>query len=138
MYKGASQNLQHATRVDLVHPTRGFIDGPGDATDTLPDVSHLTVDQCRTEQAQLRIENVRLEQDLAVAKTLRRKREAKAIGQRKATIILRLSAVNNRIRSIDGDSELYRLRTAVRELLDDETANRIFDRARDLRKEPKS
>lgn len=133
MYKGAHQALVHRTAVDRPHPSRGYIDGGPEPFDVLPDITSLSVDQLRSEQLQLRREVAQCEQELALAKVVGRKRDGAAVGQRKATLSTRLSAINRRIRELDGDSELFRLRTAIRELADPEVAELIFQRAQALR-----
>lgn len=101
----------------------------------LPEVTALTLSEARAEAAQLRLELVRSEQEIAVARAAGLDEVRAAAGLRKATISTRLGLVNRRVRELDGDNELYRLRTAVRELAGDDLADRIFQRAKDMRKE---
>lgn len=132
MYKGAHQVLVHRTAVDRPHPSRGYIDGGPDPTDVLAAASSLTMTQAKEEKSRLACEMSRLEQELAVAKVGRRYRAIAAIGQRKATIQDRLKAINARIRELNTALNGNALSAAIREIVDADTAARIFARCKEL------
>lgn len=133
MYKGASQGLQHRHGVDRPHPSRGYIDGASDPLDVLPGVSLLTFDQAKEEKRRLAFEVNRLEQELAVAKASGR--SIAAICSQKATTQDRLKVVNDRIRELNVKVNGDFLGKAIREIVDDETAGRIFALMSELRRD---
>jgi hypothetical protein len=93
----------------------------------------MTEAQLKSEQAQLRIEMQKIEQELAVAKALGKERAVLAIGQRKMVHQTRLSAVNAALRALREDSDHQILGQAVCEVCDEEMRNAIFARCRELR-----
>lgn len=133
MYKSTSRALQHAHGVDRAHPSRGYIMGDSDPLDVIADVASMPLDKARAEMAQLRVEMRTTETLLMEAKANRSKSAKDILGQRKITLQTRLSAVKRRVAELDGDSELHRLRSAVRELAGDDLADRIFERAKAMR-----
>lgn len=134
MYKGASANLQKRLSVDRPHPSRGYIDGPSDEHDAMPDVSALSPEDLRAEQKQLRSEVLRAEQLIAVAKASGNKGDREIAGQRKVALTLRLSAINARIKVQDGPSEYGSFVGAAREIYGDAAVLKLFERAREMRK----
>jgi hypothetical protein len=133
MYKGASQSLQRRHAVDKPHPSRGYIDGGSDTRDVLPSPESMTTSQLKSEQAQLRLEMQKIEQELTIAKALGNNRAADAIGQRKMMHQTRLSAVNVTLRERNRGSDEAILSQAIRDVCDDETVTAIFARCRELR-----
>jgi hypothetical protein len=135
VYKGASESLQRRHAVDKPHPSKGYIDGPSDARDVLAPYETMTFAQLLGEQAQLRTELGNIEQQLAVAKTLGEKRAVSLIGQRKAPVCSRLSMVGEYIKARRNAMQDVALTAAVKEIVDEETALRIFRRTGELRAE---
>lgn len=132
MYKGASQSLQRAHAVDKPHPSRGFIDGGSDPHDVLPDIQRMSLATALDEKRYLQLQVQRLEQELVAAKRARPK-DIPAICDQKVSIQERLKLVNARIKEINIQVSGDTLSQAIKDIVDYDTAGRIFARAKELR-----
>lgn len=135
MYKGASQGLQRRLRVSSPLPTGGYIGGAPDALDTLAPTASLTMDAAKDEKARLQREIQQCEQEVALGKVQGREHLVRAAGQRKAVLQARQSAVNNRIKELNVATNGDYLSAAIRDVVDAETAARIFTRAGEIRRD---
>lgn len=134
MYKGAGERLQLRHRVSRPLPTGGYIGDVADETDILPPAAALTMEQAKAEKAQLAAEIQQAEQEITIARGQDRERLARAAGARKAVLQTRQAAVNARIKALNVATGGNALDQAIREIVDFETAGRIFARAGEIRR----
>ncbi len=129
MYKGNSQSLQRAHGVHLIAPQK---DSAGD--DVLNDLAAMSQEELVAEQARLKFELARMENEISAAKRAGQVKLTHGLGHRKASIQNRLQPVTARIRL------LVRMRTndlwrqAVREICPDH-AEAVEARFVELREE---
>ena len=98
MYKSTSRAMKHAQRIDVIHPSKGYIAGQNDDGEPLASVEAMSRAQLDGEHAQLRMENRRWLSELAVARATGDERRAIGIGATLQTIQQRLSAVGDEIK----------------------------------------
>ena len=99
MYKGASRNLQHAHRVDKIHPARGYIASADDAQAVLVSAAAMTDDALERERQSLRHENTRWLAEQQVARATGDERRVLGIGATLQTIQSRAAVVNAEIKA---------------------------------------
>ena len=98
MYKSTSRAMKHATRIDLIHPSKGYIAGQNDDGDPLLSPEAMTRAQLDSENAQLRLENQRWSSELAAARAAGDERRASGIGLTMQTLQQRASIVGAEIK----------------------------------------
>lgn len=135
MYVRTARAQRHRLAVDRPLATGGYIGATADPRDTLPNVATMTVEALRAEQAQLRQEVLQAEQDLALSRTAARGAGLIVTGQKKAVLCARLAAVNARLRTLTGPSDVATLMQAARDLFGDDGADRLRERAHALRRQ---
>lgn len=132
MYKSTSRAMKHAQRIDLIHPSKGYIAGQNDDGDPLASVEAMTMDQLRSERSQLSIETTRWTSELAAAKAIGDERRREGIGLTMATIQRRSSLVCAEIkrRNIENDKNTFgEFKKLVRARLGDEAYIALLNQA---------
>lgn len=123
MYAKASRTMQHAHRVDLPHPARGFI-MPGDRVE-LPPLPTMSIRQLQDERQQLLAELVQTEQHITIAKSREDTRAVSQLRQRKMTLEQRIAQVKAATAAKNAGSVWDRFMTAAREIVGEVDAARI-------------
>lgn len=123
MYKSASRAMKHAHRVDLIHPSKGYIAGVDDAPDILASIDAMSRQQLEDERARLRLETGRWTSELAGAKALGDLHRVSGIGATMATINVRAAAVCAEIKRrniAESDLKTFEFKRLVREEVGDD------------------
>lgn len=98
MYKSTSRAMKHAQRVDVIHPSKGYIAGQNDDGDPLLSPEAMTRAQLESESAQLRHENTRWSSELVAARAVNDERRAAGIGLTMQTLQQRASIIGAEIK----------------------------------------
>lgn len=135
MYKLASRNLQRRHAVDKPLPTGGYIGSAQVEDDFIPSADNMSIEECRAEQRQLKLELTKAQNALLVAKANHDKAEIATLGLRLSTYGMRLSLISARLKVLVNPAETQVFSDATREIVSPEQWGRIIARVRVLREE---
>jgi len=128
MYKRASRNLQHAHRVNAPLPTGGYIGAEALNDDLIPSAGNMSRAECEAERKTLLFELARAKADLAAAKVVQDKEQAKLLGTRIGVFGARLGVINARLHDLSQASQHQAFAQATREIVNAETFRAIVAR----------
>jgi hypothetical protein len=133
MYKGASQRLQHRHRVSMPLPTGGYI-GTTTAVDDdfIPSADNMSLEEVEAERRQLLTELTKAQNQLLASKSAGDNAAINGLGLRIQGYVTRLALLKQRRHALRQEDSNQAFSDAVKQLLDEATLERIYERQQEL------